>query len=280
VEKGERIVGVNNIGVIDFGQTNFSSPSSTPTPTPTTTPPPATFPEVPVGPTPPPLSHPDWLRVVAETNRDYDAAMAAGNHAAAQDAVARRQAAERAHAAEIARVSNAPTSDSPAPWSYGPITRSPGSPPAPPPPPPPPVKIPNRDVVNFSRNEISAAGIATLLFENVGGIEISTLTRRDTVEGQNPYYTLISNLANIKKQYDPTKLISKQKPNQTFFDIFPIDLNSKIPGETYLRRKNLDNFFYIASNGDFVIELDNIFEDENIQLEIAGSGTIKMVNGS
>jgi len=280
VEKGGRIVGVNNIGVIDFGQTNFSPPSSTPTPV--AAPPPVSFPEVPVGPTPPPLSHPDWLRVVAETNRDYDAAMAAGNHAAAQDAVARRQAAERAHAAEIARVSNLPPSGPSAPWSYGPGAPPPppGSPPAPPPPPPPPVKIPGRDVINFSRNEISATGIATLLFENVGGIEVSTLTRRDTVEGQNPYYTLISNLASIKTQYDPTKLISKQKPNQTFFDIFPIDLNSKIPGETYLRRKNLDNFFYIAPNGDFVIELDNIFEDENIQLEIAGSGTIKMVNGS
>jgi hypothetical protein len=111
-------------------------------------------------------------------------------------------------------------------------------------------------------------------------VEISTLTRRDTVEGQNPYYTLISNLSTINRQYDPTQLISRQKPNQTLFDIFPINLDSKIPGDLYLKQRNLDNFFYIDSNGDFVIELDNLLQDENIQLEIAGSGTIKMVNGS
>lgn len=149
-----------------------------------------------------------------------------------------------------------------------------------PPAPPPPVKIPDRDVLNFTRNDISATGITTLLFENIGGVEISTLTRRDTVEGQNPYYSLISNLSTIKTQYDPTQLISRQKPNQTLFDIFPISLSSKIPGDLYLAQRNLENFFYIASNGDFVIELDNLLQDENIQLEIAGSGTIKMVNGS
>jgi len=168
----------------------------------------------------------------------------------------------------------------PRPPSPPPPPPRPPAPPPPPPPPPPIVKIPDRDVLNFTRNEISATGLATLLFENIGGVEISTLTRRDTVEGQNPYYTLISNLSTIKRQYDPTQLISRQKPNQTLFDIFPIDLNSRIPGELYLRQRNLDNFFYIDSNGDFIIELDNLLQDEDVQLEIAGSGTIKMVNGS
>jgi hypothetical protein len=149
-----------------------------------------------------------------------------------------------------------------------------------PPPPPPPVKIPDRDVLNFTRNDISATGIATLLFENVGAVEASILTRRDTVEGQNPYYTLISNLATIKTQYDATQLISRQKPNQSLFDVYSIDLNSKIPGDKYLRERNLENFFYIANNGDLIIELDNVGPEENVQLQIAGGGTIKMVSES
>ena len=119
--------------------------------------------------------------------------------------------------------------------------------------------------------------MTNLLFEQVGGIELISMVRRDTVEGQNPYYTIISNLSNIKKEFDPTQIISRQKPNQSFFDIFAIDLNSKIPGEAYLSLNNIYNFYYIDTNGDLVIELDNMLPDEIIELEIARDGTIVLV---
>jgi hypothetical protein len=149
-----------------------------------------------------------------------------------------------------------------------------------PPPPPSPVKDPGRDVISFARNDLSPTGITNLLLEAIGGVEASTIARRDTVEGQNPYYDAISNLATIRKEYDATKLISKQTSNQSIFDIYAIDLNSKIPGDLYLRQRNLANFFYIADNGDLIIEFDNIIGDEQLQLEIAGGGTIKMVSES
>lgn len=141
-------------------------------------------------------------------------------------------------------------------------------------------KTPGRDVVLFSENDVSVEGITNLLFEQVGGIELISMVRRDTVEGQNPYYTVISNLSNIKKEFDPTQIISRQRPNQSFFDIFSIDLNSKIPDELYLQRNNLENFFYIDTNGDLVIELDNMETDEIIELEIAQGGTIRLVRES
>ena len=141
-------------------------------------------------------------------------------------------------------------------------------------------KTPGRDVVLFSENDISIEGITNLLFEQVGGIELISMVRRDTVEGQNPYYTVISNLSSIKKEFDPTQIISRQKPNQSFFDIFSIDLNSKIPGELYLQRNNLESFFYIDTNGDLIIELDNMESDEIIELEIAQGGTISLVRES
>jgi hypothetical protein len=149
-----------------------------------------------------------------------------------------------------------------------------------PPPPPPPVKDPGRDVISFARNDLSPTGITNLLLEAIGGVEASTIARRDTVEGQNPYYDAISNVATIRKEYDATKLVSKQTSNESIFDIYAIDLNSKIPGDLYLRQRNLENFFYIADNGDLVIEFDNIIGDEQLQLEIAGGGTIKMVSES
>jgi hypothetical protein len=141
-------------------------------------------------------------------------------------------------------------------------------------------KTPTRDVVTFVQSSFSAEGITNLLFEQIGGIELISMVRRDTVEGQNPYYTVISNLSNIKKEFDPTQIISRQKPNQSFFDIFAIDINTKIPNDLYLEKNNLSNFFYIDTNGDFIIELDNMLADEVVELEIAQGGTIKLVRES
>ena len=141
-------------------------------------------------------------------------------------------------------------------------------------------KTPSRDVVNFVQQRFSIEGITNLLFEEIGGIELISMVRRDTVEGQNPYYTVISNLSNIKKEFDPTQIISRQKPNQSFFDIFAIDINTKIPNNLYLEKNNLSNFFYVDTNGDFIIELDNMIADEVVELEIAQGGTIKLVRES
>jgi hypothetical protein len=141
-------------------------------------------------------------------------------------------------------------------------------------------KNPGRDVILFNENNVSIEGISNLLFEQIGGIELISMVRRDTVEGQNPYYTVISNLSNIKKEFDPTQIISRQKPNQSFFDIYSIDINTKIPNDLYLEKNNLSNFFYIDTNGDFIIELDNMLADEIVELEIAQGGTIKLVRES
>lgn len=138
-------------------------------------------------------------------------------------------------------------------------------------------QLPNRDVVLFNSDDVSAEAMVNVLFEDLGAIELINIVRRDTVEGQNPYYTLISNLSSTKKEFNPTTIISRQKPNQSYFDIYAINLNERIPNEIYLSINNIDNFYYIDSNGDFVIELDNMLTDEEIFVEIANGGTIKLV---
>lgn len=140
------------------------------------------------------------------------------------------------------------------------------------------VKSPNRDVINFQSEEYSASAIARLLFEQVGSIELINISRRDTIEGQNPYYNVISNLSSIKKNFNPTTLISRQRVNETVFDNYTIDLNSKIPDQEYLDNNNIESFYYIDTNGDLIIELDNLADDERIELEIAESGTINLVD--
>lgn len=161
----------------------------------------------------------------------------------------------------------------------------PSTPPAPPPPPPipgdisfiqkgSPTKIANRDTFTLADEVDESQSIAKLLFQDLSAHELVSIVRQDTVDGVNPYYQTISNLSDIRRDFDPSLLITPQRANESFFDIFPINLDEKIPDDIYLEDNNLSNFIYIANNGDLVIELTNITEDEEIEVQIDINGTI------
>ena len=126
--------------------------------------------------------------------------------------------------------------------------------------------MPGRDVVNFAEVVSSPEAMQQILFEELSSFELVNMARGDTVEGLNPYYSVISNLSSLRRQYNPSQIISLQTPIQTMFDIYQINLIDKIPDK--------EEFFSIDINGDFVIELDNMNDDEVVEIQIATSGKI------
>lgn len=137
------------------------------------------------------------------------------------------------------------------------------------------IKIPDKDnVIALNNNNIDEATITALVFEKLGAVELTKFTRNDTVEGINPYYNIISNLSAIKKEFNPSDIISSQKSDTSLLNAFSIKLNTKIPGDRYLTDRGLDSYIYIDVDGNLVIELDNITSDELVEIEIDTNGTI------
>lgn len=158
--------------------------------------------------------------------------------------------------------------------------RGPGGPPRPRAvytPPPPPVLIPGRDALNIGTTGV-VDSLTSFIFEDLAGTEIITLLKRDTIDGIDPNYSIISNISEIRRDIDPTKLISKKIKHNSYFDIFAIKLLDKIPDTEYLTKNNLQNFYYIDTNGDLVIEFDNLADGEIIDVQIATSGTINKLD--
>ena len=137
------------------------------------------------------------------------------------------------------------------------------------------IKSPDKDnVIALNNNNIDEATITALVFEKLGAVELTKFTRNDTVEGINPYYNIISNLSAIKKEFNPSDIISSQKSDTSLLNAFSIKLNTKIPGDRYLTDRGLDSYIYIDVDGNLVIELDNITSDELVEIEIDTNGTI------
>jgi hypothetical protein len=137
------------------------------------------------------------------------------------------------------------------------------------------IKLPEKDnVLSLTNNNIDEATIIAMVFEKLGAVELTKFTRTDTVEGINPYYNIISNLSDIKKEFDPSNLVASQKSDTSLYNAFSIKLSNKIPGDQYLEDRGLDNYIYVDTNGDLIIELDNITPDELVEVEIDTNGTI------
>jgi len=137
------------------------------------------------------------------------------------------------------------------------------------------IKLPEKDnVLSLTSNNIDEATIIAMVFEKLGAVELTKFTRTDTVEGINPYYNIISNLSTIKKEFDPSNLVASQKSDTSLYNAFSIKLSNKIPGDQYLEDRGLDNYIYVDTNGDLIIELDNITPDELVEVEIDTNGTI------
>lgn len=140
----------------------------------------------------------------------------------------------------------------------------------PPPPPPPPVKTATPQYVLFNDDEVPIETIFDLTFESIGGQELLTIARNDTVNGQNVVYQPIKNLNIINEEYNPNNLIKLQNTSDTFFANFSIKLSEKTPVEG--SGPNGDNV-YLDNNGNLVIELINMLNDEQAEVSIMSDST-------
>jgi hypothetical protein len=115
------------------------------------------------------------------------------------------------------------------------------------------------------------------LFEDVGGQELLTIARNDTVNGQSVIYQPFKNLGILQETYNPTTLLRLQETSDKFFSNFLINLRSKIPN---VGRGPNGATFYLESEGqtgNAIIEFINIRSDEQIEIQIASAGIIEEI---
>ena len=172
-------------------------------------------------------------------------------------------------------------------WGVQPTPQPPRSSPPPAPPPPPPPKPPDPwmrqatfvapsgvkqadpDIVIFNEDAISPEFLVELGYEDVSSIELINISRSDIIDGQQVVYSPIKQLSSLRRKYNPNNIISLPELSSSFFSRFPIDL---------VLRGILKPYF--DDNGNLVIEIEDVKEDEVIEAEIDTNGTINEVDFS
>ncbi len=153
-----------------------------------------------------------------------------------------------------------------------------------PPPPPPgqdqvnytPVKIPEANVVAFLQEQVGADALEKLYFEDVGGTEILSVARHDTIGGEPVATAPIANIEYILSKFNPLNILTSTNMDE-LFNQFAIDMSTHVENlytaigvqvETEVRVDEEGNPQEFDTNYLY-IQLDNLAADEYVQVQVA-----------
>ena len=121
-------------------------------------------------------------------------------------------------------------------------------------------------------NELPIDLIIKLTLEKIGGIELISLVRHDTVNGQNIVYRPIENVSQLAIEYNPQNLVKMPNSSDSYFDNFSIKLDSHMPQTTNILPPTAA---YIDRNTEnVIIELVNLKADYEIEVQMVSVGKV------
>lgn len=136
------------------------------------------------------------------------------------------------------------------------------------------VKTAPIDTILFDDETLPVELITDLIFEDIGGQELLTMARSDTVNGQEISYQPIKNLSAVQQQYNPNNILGLQYTADRFFSNFSIKLESRLLGEGEGSGPNGEYVYIETDTGDLIIEVKDTEVDEQVEVQIGLSGTI------
>jgi hypothetical protein len=134
------------------------------------------------------------------------------------------------------------------------------------------IKIATPDIILFDDQAIEPEIMTDLIFENIGGQEIISISRNDLVNGQDVIYSPIKNLSKINFEFNSRNILSTENTSEEYFENFPIKLEQKLPD--FGTGPNGEIIYFDPITEDLIINLINIENDEQVEVEILSSGTI------
>jgi hypothetical protein len=154
------------------------------------------------------------------------------------------------------------------------------------------VKIATPDLIIFGDEVLTIETMTDLIFEDIGGYELATISRHDLVNGQKVNYSPIKNLTDLYLQYNPNNIIMLQSSDSYFkslsFSIFdrlpecgtgytisPPTTNLNETDKTkWTKTPNCKAVYIDPITGDLVINLINTMKDEQLEVQVLSSGDV------
>lgn len=159
------------------------------------------------------------------------------------------------------------------------------------------VKIATPDLIIFDDEVMSIENMTDLIFEDIGGYELATISRHDLVNGQKVIYSPIKNLTDLYLQYNPNNVLRLQS-SDSYFKSLSLSIFNHLPAcgtgyaispppppqdnpgyeekdlNKWIKTPNCKSVYIDPITGDLVINLINVKENEQVEVQVLTSGGI------
>lgn len=132
-------------------------------------------------------------------------------------------------------------------------------------------------IILFDDESYPAAVLEKLLFEDISGQELLSIARTTDLSGAFVSNRLIGNASDLALKYNPENIIYIPDSLPNFFKNFSIDLFSKLPsleGQYFGLEATGPNLYFDTDTNSVVIEFEDLFQDEQVEVEILSSADI------
>lgn len=136
----------------------------------------------------------------------------------------------------------------------------------------PTVKVATPDLFVFKDELVPIEVMTDLIFENIGGQELISISRNDIVSGQTIMYSPIKNMSSLYLQYNPQNILNLQDTSATYFRNYPIKLEASIPASG--SGPNGETVYIDPVTGDLIINIIDLDPDEQVDVQVLVSGTL------
>ena len=106
--------------------------------------------------------------------------------------------------------------------------------------------------------------MSDMIIQEIGGIELITISRNDLISEQQINYQPIKNIANTSLQYNPLNILALQDLDSDYFSKFPINLDKYIPN---VGSGTGGAYVYINSSNEVVVESVNLLPGQSLEIQ-------------
>ena len=134
------------------------------------------------------------------------------------------------------------------------------------------VKSASPDIILIDQNDLPIDLILKLTLEKIGGQELISLVRHDTVNGQNIVYQPVKNISDVAISYNPQNIINVPDTAEIYFKNFAIKMENHIIQDT--NQFPPQSVYIDSASGNIVIETVNLKADYEVEVQMISSGQI------
>ena len=135
-----------------------------------------------------------------------------------------------------------------------------------------PVKYAESSDVLIDKTDLPIDLILKLTLEKIGGIELISLVRHDTVNGQNIVYRPIKNVSQLAISYNPQNMVQVPDTAESFFKNFTIKLENHIPQDT--NEFPPITVYIDPTTENVIIDTISLKNDYEIEVQMVSSGQV------